>query len=104
MSRPDAKTSPADRCGTDAPGEFLVEEHGSDVVVFGTLPDFDPNDLVLEVRDGALRVDALHVPDGRRYSATVALPSGVPPGPVGFATFVNGVLEVRLPRTPAPTR
>lgn len=86
------------QCGAEPTGDFTVEDHGQEVLVFGKLPGFEANELVLEVRHGALEVNATSANNERRYSKALPLPPGIPPGPVAYATFINGVLEVRLPK------
>ena len=93
--------SAVERCGTDPTGEFTVQEEEQQVIVRGMLPGFNPNDLVLEVKDGELWIDAQHVErtaDDRKFSHRIPLPAGVAPGVVQGGTFINGVLELHLPK------
>jgi HSP20 family molecular chaperone IbpA len=92
--------SAVERCGTDPTGEFTVQEEEQQVTVRGMLPEFDAKDLVLEVKDGELWIDAVHVEGqgDRKFSHRVPLPAGIVPGPVQAGTFINGVLELHLPK------
>lgn len=82
-----------------------LAETNSDVVVTAELPNINPNNLQLTVTDDSLSISALALAGGMSTSLhrTVALPSSVRAEHVD-ATYNNGILEVRLPKSDLSAR
>ncbi|NLW08150.1 MAG: Hsp20/alpha crystallin family protein [Clostridia bacterium] len=82
-----------------------LAETNSDIVVTAELPNINPNNLQLTVTDDSLSISALALSGGMSTSLhrTVALPSSVRAEHVD-ATYNNGILEVRLPKSDLTAR
>jgi HSP20 family molecular chaperone IbpA len=78
-------------CGTDEPGQFEVKEEGREIVLWAELPGYVEGELDVQVQDGELSVRA------GPFFHKVRVPPGTTPGQVR-ATFINGVLELRVPK------
>jgi HSP20 family protein len=89
-----------------------VREAADAVTVRAEMPGFDTDDIDLQVEDNRLVIRAAHKAEGgdpkgqgqtwqrREYYQAVSLPAGVDADTVD-ASFRNGVLSVRLPKTEA---
>jgi HSP20 family protein len=83
-----------------------MEELDRELVVRFELPGFEPTELNVHVAGNVLSVEAVHkVPEGnetvesRRVRRTMNLPPNLDLEKM-TATYRNGILEVRVPRTP----
>src|SRR5205085_11367380 len=85
-----------------------MEDAGSDVVVRAEAPGFQPGEFDVQVSGDLLTIHAEHKEEGEgkdghqrwsRLHRTVTLPTGVDTGKIE-ARYVNGVLELRMPKTP----
>ena len=83
-----------------------AEDTGSEFVVRAEAPGFEPGEFDVQISGEVLTIHAEHKEDGKdghqrwsRLHRTVTLPSGVDAGKIE-ARYVNGVLELRAPKTP----
>jgi HSP20 family protein len=78
--------------------EVMLDEAENWVRVIAEMPGFAKEDIKIEAREDAVTLSAQH--GDRKYSAEIPLKVRVDPT-VAKATYVNGILEVRLrPRQP----
>ncbi|MGH2349735.1 MAG: Hsp20/alpha crystallin family protein [bacterium] len=105
---------PGPRAATLAVWQPAVEvfDTDHDVVVRAELPGIDPKDVEITVTEGVLTIKGqakqLHEEKGQNYfrrelrygafSRSLALPGGVQ-GDQAKATYRNGILEVRVPKS-----
>jgi HSP20 family molecular chaperone IbpA len=82
-----------------------LAETNNDVVVTAELPNVDPNNIYLLVTDDSISISALAFAGGMTSSVhrTVALPTHVK-SEFMDASFTNGTLECRLPKSDLTTR
>jgi HSP20 family protein len=101
-----------DRFFADWPGfgdsgwGFELEDAGKELVVRADAPGFEPDDFDVQLSGDVLRVRAERKQESkeegeryRRFERAVTLPGGVDPAKVE-AHYRNGVLELRLAKTP----
>jgi HSP20 family protein len=95
------------------PRGLTTEERVKEFVVRVELPGFAPEEVRVEMLENRLTVEAEHPvptegaearPEGEHWHVRriVTLPPGIDPERIE-AVYRNGVLEVRLPRTPEAT-
>ncbi len=82
-----------------------IAETNSDIVVTAELPNINSNDLYLTVTDDSLTLSCNSLAGGGQTSIhrTIALPTSVRSERVE-ASYSNGILEARLPKSDATTR
>ncbi|MEW6183910.1 MAG: Hsp20/alpha crystallin family protein [Bacillota bacterium] len=82
-----------------------LHETNSDVIVAAELPNVSLNDLNLTVTDDSISISATAFAGAQATSLfrTVALPSSIKAEQVE-ATYANGILEVRAPKSDVVTR
>lgn len=82
-----------------------LHETNSDVVVAAELPNVSLNDLNLTITDDSLSISATAFAGNRTTSLfrTVALPTSIKSEQVE-ATYANGILEIRAPKSDMVTR
>lgn len=85
-----------------------MEEAEKEYVIRAEMPGFEMNEIEVNLTGNVLAIRAVHpVPEGKegtsnRLERSVTVPEDVNPEGV-TASYRNGLLEVHLPRTPAPT-
>jgi HSP20 family protein len=97
---------------SDGQGEagwgLTMEDAGPECVIRAEAPGFNATDFDVRVTGDLLTIQAEHKEQGEgkdghhryaRYARSLTLPGGVDTSKVE-ARYVNGVLEVRVPRTP----
>jgi len=83
--------------------DFEVEESDAEVIVRAEMPGFNGDEIDLQVSGNVLTIQAetRHTVEGlgtyRAFNQRVELPAGVGMSG-GQATYINGVLELHLPR------
>ena len=83
--------------------DFDINENDQEIVVRAELPGFEPNELDVQINNGALTIKAEKEKKAngheeyRSFLRTVALPSGIS-ADQAQATYRNGVLELHIPR------
>jgi HSP20 family protein len=84
--------------------DFNVDEEENQIVVRAEMPGFEPDDIDLRVEDNQLNIraeerhEAKQERQFRSFFRSLTLPAGVDPDRVE-ASYHNGVLEVRIPRS-----
>jgi HSP20 family protein len=85
-----------------------LDDRGKEVVVRAEAPGFEPSEFDVQVSGNVLTIRAEHQEEGReggeycrhlRFHRSVTLPAGTQADQVE-ARYRNGVLEVRLPKSP----